>query len=164
MFLGWLAPNGQYVLSSSSVELSNTQLTAQWEQVNITGDYTSYLAVATSSYRNTGIYAANRYSSASAVYVDWGDGAVEKINGNISKLAHTYSANGNYTVKVSNNITSFAPSYNDSTWYGTTSHARYTFKNITKVGSRLTSIPSYAFYYCSALSSIDWLSSFSSMS
>lgn len=164
VFLGWLVPNGQYVLSSSNVELSNTQLTAQWEQVNITGDYTSYLAVATSSYRNTGIYAANRYSSASAVYIDWGDGAVEKINGNVSKLAHTYSANGNYTVKVSNNITNFAPSYNDSTWYQTTSHNRYTFKDITKVGSRLTSIPAYAFYYCSALSSINWLSSFSRMS
>ena len=74
-----------------------------------------------SSYKNTGIYAANRYSSTSAVYVDWGDGDVEKINGNISKLSHSYANAGIYTVKVSNNLASFAPSYDDSTWYNTTS-------------------------------------------
>lgn len=84
IFLGWLASDRQYVLSSDVVELSNTSLTAQWETVNITGNYTSYLAVATSSYKNTGIYAAARYSGASAVYVDWGDGAVAKVNGSIS--------------------------------------------------------------------------------
>lgn len=76
IFLGWIASDGQYVMSSDTVELSNTSLTAQWEYVDITGDYTSYLAVTTSSYKNTGIYAANRYSSASAVYIDWGDGSV----------------------------------------------------------------------------------------
>ncbi len=159
IFLGWIASDGQYVLSSDVVELSNTLLTAQWETVNITGDYTSYLAVTTSSYKNTGIYAAARYSSASAVYVDWGDGAVAKVNGSISQLAHTYSAAGSYNVKVSNNITSFAPSYNNSTWYGTTSQNRYTFKTVTKTGSRVTSMPTYAFYYCAALSSVDFLSS-----
>lgn len=162
VFLGWLAPNGQYVTSSSKVELSNVQLIAQWEYVNITGDYTSYLAVVNSSYRNTGIYSATRYSSASAVYVDWGDGAVERVDDNISKLAHTYSTDGSYIVKVSNNITNFAPSYNDSDWFNTTSQNRYTFKSMVTTGSRMTAtnaMPSQAFYYCTALSSIDWLSS-----
>ena len=74
-----------------------------------------------SSYKNTGIYAANRYSSASAVYVDWGDGNVEKINGNISQLSHSYANAGIYSVKVSNNLTSFAPSYNDRGWHNITS-------------------------------------------
>ena len=74
-----------------------------------------------SSYKNTGIYAANRYSSTSAVYCDWGDGNVDKINSNISKLSHGYASAGTYTLKVSNNLTSFAPSYNDSAWYNTTS-------------------------------------------
>lgn len=76
-------------------------------------------------------------------------------------MAHTYSAAGTYHVKVSNNITSFAPNASNSTWCITTSHNRYTFKTIAKTGSRLTSysaMPAYAFYYCNALSSIDWLS------
>ena len=74
-----------------------------------------------SSYKNTGIYAANRYSITSAVYVDWGDGDVEKINDIISQLSHSYTNAGIYSVKVSNNLTSFAPSYTDSSWYNTTS-------------------------------------------
>lgn len=84
IFLGWLASNGRHVLTSDAVELSNVSLTAQWETVSITGDYTSYTAVASSSYNKTGIYAAARYSDTSAVYVDWGDGAVEKVDGSIS--------------------------------------------------------------------------------
>lgn len=152
------------MLSSSNVELSNTTLSARWEYVNISGDYTSYIAQATSSYKNTGIYSATRYSSASAVYVDWGDGNVEKVDGHISQLSHAYSNAGTYTVKVSNNITNFAPSYSNITWHSATSHNRYTFKDITKVGSRCTSLPTYAFCFCSALSSINWLSSFTSVS
>lgn len=148
------------MLSSSVVELSNTILYAQWEKVSIAADCTEYIAQATASYKNTGIYTAGRYSSASAIYVDWGDGAVAKTNGNISALSHTYATAGTYHVKVSNNITSFAPNTNNSTWYTTTSHNRYTFKTMVKTGSRLTSnsaMPSYAFQYCNALSSIDWL-------
>lgn len=103
------------------MELSNTTLTAQWEYVDIGDDCTKYIVSCNSSYKNTGIYAANRYSSASAVYVDWGDGDVEKINDNISQLSHSYANAGIYTVKVSNNLASFAPSYDDSTWYDTTS-------------------------------------------
>lgn len=162
IFNGWATATGQILTDSSLVELSNTTLTAQWEYVDIGLDCTEYIVSCNSSYKNTGIYAANRYSSTSAVYVDWGDGNVEKINGNISQLSHSYANTGIYTVKVSNNLTSFAPSYSNSTWYNTTSQNRYTFKSMVKTGSRLSStaaMPSYAFYYCSSLSSIDWLSS-----
>jgi len=55
------------------------------------------------------------------VYVDWGDGSVEKFNGNISGVVHTYSTTGTFYAKVSNNISNFAPCGNNSTWYGTTS-------------------------------------------
>ena len=162
IFSGWATATGQILTDSSLVELSNTTLTAQWEYVDIGDDCTEYIVSCNSSYKNTGIYTANRYSSTSAVYVDWGDGNVEKINGNISKLSHSYANAGIYSVKVSNNLTSFAPSRNDSTWYNTTSQNRYTFKSMVKTGSRMTSpdaMPFYAFYYCSSLSSIDWLSS-----
>ena len=112
----------------------------------------------TSSYKKTGIYSATRYSSASPVIVDWGDGNVEAIEGNISQLSHEYSSVGVFHVKISN-ISNFAASASNSTWYGTTSQNRYTFKDIVKTGSHCTSMPTYAFYYCSALSSINFLSS-----
>ena len=162
IFNGWATATGQILTDSSLVELSNTTLTAQWEYVDIGSDCTEYIVSCNSSYKNTGIFYANRYTYTSAVYVDWGDGNVEKINGNISKLSHSYINAGTYSVKVSNNLTSFAPSYNDSTWYNTTSQNRYTFKSMVKTGSRLSStaaMPSYAFYYCVSLSSIDWLNS-----
>lgn len=164
IFNGWTTATGQILSDSSLVELSNTTLIAQWEYVDIGDDCTEYIVSCNSSYKNTGIYAADRYSSTSAVYVDWGDGNVEKINDNISKLSHSYANAGIYTVKVSNNLASFAPSYDDSTWYNTTSQNRYTFKSMVKTGSNMpiassATMPSYAFCYCQALSSIDWLSS-----
>ena len=162
IFSGWATATGQILTDNSLVELSNTTLTAQWEYVNIDSDCTEYIVSCNSNYKNTGIYSANRYSTTSAVYIDWGDGNVEKVDGNISKLSHSYTNTGTYSVKVSNNLTSFAPSYNDSAWYNTTSQNKYTFKSMVKTGSRMTStaaMPSYAFYYCVSLSSIDWLSS-----
>lgn len=161
VFLGWYTQlnGGSLVSDSSTVELSNTVLYAHWEEVNITGSYTSYKVVTTSSYKNTGIYTASRYNVYEPVYIDWGDGAVEKVDGNISQKAHTYASAGTYTVKVSNNLTSFAPSNNNSTWYNTTSHNRYTFKEMLTTGSRVSNMPDQAFYYCEALSTINWLSS-----
>ena len=66
------------------VELSTTTLYAQWKYADVGTDYTEYVVQTTSSYKKTGIYSATRYSSASAVVVDWGDGNVEAIEGNIS--------------------------------------------------------------------------------
>jgi len=93
------------------------------------------------------------------VYVDWGDGTMDEVDGNVSQLAHEYSSAGTFRVRITDNITSFAPSYNNSTWYSTTSQNRYTFKNVVRAGSRCASMPTYAFFYCTALSSIDFLGS-----
>lgn len=84
---------------------------------------------------------------------------MDEVNGNISQLAHEYSSVGTFRVRITDNITNFAPSYGNGTWYNTTSQNRYTFKNMVKTGSHCTSMPTYAFYYCAALSSIDFLSS-----
>lgn len=159
IFNGWRDANGNFVTESDNVQLSCTSLTADWEYVNIDSDCTEYIAQVTASYKKTGIYSATRYSSTSAIYVDWGDGSVEKIDGSISQLAHEYANAGTYHVKVSNNTTSFNPSYNNSTWYSTTSQNQYTFKDIVKTGSRCGSMDNYAFCYCQALSSINFLSS-----
>ena len=103
------------------VELSTTTLYAQWKYADVGTDYTEYVVQTTSSYKKTGIYSATRYSSASAVVVDWGDGNVEAIDGNISQLVHEYASIGTYHVKISDNISNFAASTNDSAWYDTAS-------------------------------------------
>ena len=140
------------------VELSTTVLYAQWKYADVGDDYTEYVVQTTSSYKKTGIYSATRYSSASAIVVDWGDGNAETIEGNISQLTHEYSSVGVFHVKISN-ISNFAASANDYTWYNTTSQNRYTFKDVMKTGSKCTTMPNAAFYYCSVLSSISFLSS-----
>lgn len=161
IFQGWFTQltGGTQILTGSMVELSTTILHAQWKYVDVGDDYTEYVVQTTSSYKKTGIYSATRYSSASAIVVDWGDGNVEAIEGNISQLVHEYSSVGVFYVKISN-ISNFAASTSNSTWYGTTSQNRYTFKDIVKTGSKCTTMPNAAFYYCTALSSINFLSSY----
>lgn len=160
IFQGWFTQltGGTQISVESTVELSTTTLYAQWKYADVGDDYTEYVVQTTSSYKKTGIYSATRYSSSSPIIVDWGDGNVEAIEGNISQLSHEYSSVGVFHVKISN-ISNFAASANNSTWYGTTSQNRYTFKDIVKTGSKCTTMPNAAFYYCSALSSISFLSS-----
>ena len=150
---------GIQITEESLVELYYTTLYARWQFVDIGEDRTEYVVQTTSSYKKTGIYQANRYDSSQPIYVDWGDGNVDVINGNINQLTHEYSDAGTYHVKISNNLTSFGPSYGDYTWYNTTSQNRYTFKDVVKTGSNVVSMPTYAFYYCAVLSSIDFLNS-----
>lgn len=160
IFQGWFTQltGGIQISAESAVELSTTTLYAQWKYADVGDDYTEYVVQTTSSYKKTGIYSATRYSSSSPIVVDWGDGNVEAIEGNISQLAHEYSSVGVFHVKISN-ISNFAASANNSTWYGTTSQNRYTFKDVVKTGSKCTTMPNAAFYYCSALSSISFLNS-----
>lgn len=160
IFQGWYTQltGGTQISAESIVELSTTTLYAQWKYTDVGDDYTEYVVQTTSSYKKTGIYSATRYSSSFPIVVDWGDGNVEAIEGNISQLAHEYSSVGIFHVKISN-ISNFAASASNSTWYNTTSQNRYTFKDVVKTGSKCTTMPNAAFYYCSALSSISFLSS-----
>ena len=160
IFQGWYTQltGGTQISAESTVELSTTTLYAQWKYVDVGDDYTEYVVQTTSSYKKTGIYSATRYSAASPIVVDWGDGNVEAIEGNISQLAHEYSSVSTFHVKF-NNTTNFQPSYTNTTWFNTTSQNRYTFKDVVRTGSHCTSFLTYAFYYCAALSSINFLSS-----
>lgn len=159
IFLSWFtsAQGGIQITSETLVSLDINTLYAQWEEVQIASDCTSYSVTTTSSYKNTGIYTASIADSSQPIYIDWGDGTVEKITSSISQKSHTYKTVGNFTVKINNNITSFAPSYSNSTWYGTTSQNRYTFKGMLTTGSKVTSLPTYAFYYCQAMTNIDFI-------
>lgn len=159
IFLGWFTASsgGTQVTINTIVSDKVTTLYAQWEEVQIASDCTSYSVTTTSSYKNTGIYVASISNSSQPIYIDWGDGAVEKINSSISQKSHTYKTVGNFTVKISNNITSFAPSYDDLTWCETTSQNRYTFKGMLTTGSKVTSLPENAFYYCQVMTDIDFM-------
>ena len=161
IFVGWFtnATGGIQITPESIASLDINTLYAHWEYVEIldSESHTEYEVVTTSSYRNTGIYTASIADSSQPIYIDWGDGTVEKTTSSISQKSHIYKTNGNFTVKISNNITSFAPSYNNSTWYETTSQNRYTFNKMISTGSNITSLPSYAFYYCQKMTNIDFM-------
>ena len=160
IFLGWFtsASGGTQITSETLVGLDISTLYAQWEKIQIDpNNCTSYSVTTTSSYKNTGIYTASILDSSQPIYIDWGDGTVEKLTSSISQKSHTYKTVGNFTVKINNNITSFAPSYSNSTWCGTTSQNRYTFKGMLTTGSNVTSLPTYAFYYCQAMTNIDFM-------
>lgn len=160
IFLGWYTQQtgGTKITSDSVVSVDITKLYAQWELVSIdSSNCTSYEVITTASYKNTGICTASIKSSSTPIYIDWGDGSVEKLTSSISQKSHTYSSVGTFTVKISNNITSFAPSYNNSTWYETTSQNRYTFNRMISTGSNITSILSYCFYYCQKMTNIDFM-------
>jgi hypothetical protein len=146
VFLGWFTSGGTRVTTSSVVSAGT--LTARYAAVTYD---TSFQVTTTSSYRKTGIYSANRYSSSDPIVVDWGDGTTDVVYGNISQLAHTYSGASTYTVKISDNISTFCPSYSNTTWYQTTSQNQYTFKKVLTLSSKVTQLSSYAFYYCSAM-------------
>lgn len=45
---------------------------------------TIYKVQTTSSYKNTGIYSAERNDASKPVKIDWGDGTVETVDGNVS--------------------------------------------------------------------------------
>ena len=146
VFLGWFTSGGTRVTESSTVTTGT--LTARYAAI---AWGTTYSCTTTSTYKNTGIYSANRYSSSDPIVVDWGDGTNDVVYGNISQLAHTYSSATTYTVKISDNISTFCPSYNNSTWYQTTSQNQYTFKKVLTLSSKVTQLSAYAFYYCSAM-------------
>lgn len=148
VFVGWFNSADHHITESKLVPYGGLTLTAKYAV--ITYD-TSFQVTTTSSYKKTGIYSATSRNSSNPTVVDWGDGTTDVVYGNISQLAHTYSSNGTFTVQVNDNISNIALSANDSTWYDTTSQNRYTVKKVLSLGSNVTSLPTYAFRYCSAM-------------
>lgn len=143
-YLGWYTSTSGWtnITANTIYDGTYTNVYAKYEVMA-----TEISVTTNSSYRKAGIYSANRYNSSKPIVVSWGDGELSIVNGNISQLAHEYKANGNFRIKISDNITSLALSINNSTWYGTTTHNRYTIYGIPKLSNLIYSIPSYAFYY-----------------
>lgn len=75
------------------------------------------------------------------VLIDWGDNTTETYNG--GKLTHNYASSGEYTIKITGNITAL----------GQTSFAGNPSKRIT-LSNSITSIGTYCFAGCSNLEEI----------
>ena len=111
------------------------------------------LLMAGNGYTKTGIYSATRDDAEKPVVIDWGDGVVEQIDGDISQKVHEYAVARQYEVVVKN-IKTFAASAGNYTWYNTTSQNKYTLKKVVSMPESMTSIGQYAFFNCSSLTSI----------
>lgn len=81
---------------------------------------TYFTVQTTSSYKKAGIYSAERDDTTKPVVIDWGDGTVEEVDGDVSRKVHTYETVGTFEATISN-VKTFAASTNIYTWYNTTS-------------------------------------------
>ena len=155
IFSGWYTPYGEMVTKDTIVSPEYNFLIAKYMDVAWN---TSYSCTTTSEYKNTGIYDATRASASNPIAIDWGDGNIDFVNGNISQLTHTYSSVGTYTVRLSN-VKSVRLSINSETWYASTSQNKYTLKQMLAWDSSITSLLSYTFCGCESLSSMVFPSS-----
>ena len=150
VFLGWFTSGGTRVTTASTVAAGT--LTARYAAVTYATKWE--VNCTSASYLKTGIYSATSRNSANPTVVDWGDGSVDVVYGNISQLVHTYASTGTRTVQVSDNISAFALSTSNTTFCQTTTSNYYNVRRILAVSPNVTSIPTYAFYYLYYLHSV----------
>ena len=98
-------------------------------------------------------------STANNVSLDWGDGTVDtKGSTSATNYEHTYSATGDYviTLTVNSGTIEFIGSSNTAIYGSTGNSYSYNRGRIRKVeiGDKVTSIGTYAFYYCYSITSI----------
>lgn len=72
----------------------------------------------TSDYKKSGIYSAERDDTSKPIVIDWGDGTVENVNGNVSQKVHEYTTIDTFNVVVEN-IKSYCAVSSDTTWGAT---------------------------------------------
>lgn len=106
----------------------------------------------TSDYKKTGIYSAERDDTNKPITIDWGDGTVEEVDGNVSQKIHNYTSVGIFNVTV-RNVKTYTPSYGNNNWPIITSRNFYTLKEVILPDS-ITSIQEFAFFYCGGIVSI----------
>ena len=129
VFLGWFTSGGTRVTETSTVTAGT--LTARYAAVTYATRWE--VVCSSTSYLKTGIYSATSRDSAAPTVVDWGDGTVDVVYGNISQLVHTYTSTGTRTVQVSDNISAFALSTSSTTFCQTTTSNYYNVRRILDV-------------------------------
>lgn len=140
-FLCWRSETGIYVSDDTVYDGSYTSLSDCY------GEFSTEFRFAVDTSVTAGIYSATRRDASLPVVVDWDDGTRSVVNGSISRLTHVIDGSKvNYYIKVSNNISAFALSSSDTSWSSTTTNNQSCVREITKMSSRISSLPSYAFY------------------
>lgn len=79
----------------------------------------------------------------SAVEIDWGDGDKRTQPGGIYEISHTYSKEGYYTIKISDDLRSFAFVRNGENYA-----KRGMLIELLSLGNKVVSIPAYGFNNC----------------
>ena len=102
----------------------------------------------TSSYKKSGIYSAQRDDTSKPIVIDWGDGTVEQVTGDISQKEHEYASVGTFNVTIQNIKSYSASSGGSGSAYSDNS---YTLTEVIKTPDSLTTLPRYAFCYCGSL-------------
>ena len=108
----------------------------------------------TSDFKKSGIYSAQRDDTSKPVVIDWGDGIVENVNGDVSQKVHTYASVGTFNVVVEN-IKSYAASDGNNTWTNTTSQNKITLQEVVAMPDSMSGIDSYSFYGCYNLMNVN---------
>lgn len=83
-----------------------------------TNDKLKLVVETTSDYKKSGIYSAERDDASKPIVIDWGDGTVERVNGDVNQLVHEYTSVGVFNVVVEN-IKSYAASSDNFSWKNT---------------------------------------------
>lgn len=95
----------------------------------------------------------------SSITVDWGDGATETIGSLfVSNYSHTYASSGNYiiTLKVNSGTMILSGDKNNNILGSITGadHRKREWLKKVEIGSNVTNIGQYTFYYCWGMTSI----------
>ena len=107
----------------------------------------------TTDYKKTGIYSAERNDASKPIIIDWGDGTVEQVDGDVSQKVHEDTSTGTFNVTIEN-IKSYAASNTNYIWYMETSQNQYTLKEVVSMPNSVKSIGNYAFYTCANLTHV----------
>lgn len=129
-------------------ECDNSIKQAFIESYSIPNDKLILVVETTSTYKMSRIYLAERDDTSSPIVIDWGDGTIEQINGNVSRKEHTYASVGMFNVVVEN-VKSYSAEINGS--WSDVSDNHYTLKQIVAMPNGMTTIAAYAFQDCKFL-------------
>lgn len=152
-FNGWYTASagGTLVDEDAIADYSVTTLYAQWDYI-VSNKRIEYVVQTTPQYNSANIDILNKADQQSPIYIDWGDGTIEKLSTVTILNEHQYSDVGLYTIKI-NNINWIQINAASSDMRPN----RYVLKNILYNTALMGEA---CFKYCQQLSSLHWLSTY----
>ena len=144
----------------TSAQLSDITCDLDVGATYITTDEKTHLYITVTAISGLAPILYLKKSDTSTLTVDWGDGNTSTFtnSGNFNTGAHTYATAGDYIIKmwISSGIGAYSLGSGSSSTViigGKTQNYRNTLKQVF-LGSGMTSVNAYAFYYCYSLQTI----------